>query len=55
MKLGKTHLVASLAMVAASIAYNVWVFTRPATAERSGRESGSARRERPGVRPCRDR
>jgi hypothetical protein len=30
MKLGKTHLVASLAMVAASIAYNVWVFTRPA-------------------------
>ena len=31
MKLGKTHLDASLAMVAASIAYNVWVFTRPAT------------------------
>jgi hypothetical protein len=30
MKLGKGHLVASLAMVAASIAYNVWVFTRPA-------------------------
>lgn len=30
MKLGKTHLVASLTMVAASIAYNVWVFTRPA-------------------------
>jgi len=30
MKLGKTHLVASLAMVTASIAYNVWVFTRPA-------------------------
>jgi hypothetical protein len=30
MKLGKTHLVVSLAMVAASIAYNVWVFTRPA-------------------------
>ena len=30
MKLGRTHLVASLAMVAASIAYNVWVFTRPA-------------------------
>jgi hypothetical protein len=30
MKVGRTHLVASLAMVAASIAYNVWVFTRPA-------------------------
>jgi hypothetical protein len=30
MKLGKPHLIASLAMVAASIAYNVWVFTRPA-------------------------
>jgi hypothetical protein len=29
MKLGKTHLVVSLVMVAASIAYNVWVFTRP--------------------------
>jgi hypothetical protein len=29
MKLGKPHLVASLAMVAASIAYNVWVFTSP--------------------------
>jgi hypothetical protein len=30
MKLGKPHLIASLAMVAASVAYNVWVFTRPA-------------------------
>jgi len=30
MKLGKGHLVVSLAMVAASIGYNVWVFTRPA-------------------------
>ena len=30
MKLGKPHLIASLVMVAASIAYNVWVFTRPA-------------------------
>ena len=30
MKLGKPHLIASLTMVAASIAYNVWVFTRPA-------------------------
>jgi hypothetical protein len=30
MKLGTTHLVVSLAMVVASIAYNVWVFTRPA-------------------------
>jgi hypothetical protein len=30
MKLGRTHLIASLTMVAASIAYNVWVFTRPA-------------------------
>jgi hypothetical protein len=30
MKLGRTHLVASLAMVGASIAYNVWVFARPA-------------------------
>lgn len=29
MKLGKTHLTVSLAMVVASIAYNVWVFTRP--------------------------
>lgn len=30
MKLGKAHLVGSLALVAASIAYNVWVFTKPA-------------------------
>jgi len=30
MKLGRPHLMASLVMVAASIAYNVWVFTRPA-------------------------
>jgi hypothetical protein len=30
MKLGKPHLIASLVMVVASIAYNVWVFTRPA-------------------------
>lgn len=30
MKLGKPHLIASLVMMAASIAYNVWVFTRPA-------------------------
>jgi hypothetical protein len=30
MKLGKPHLIASLVLVAASIAYNVWVFTRPA-------------------------
>jgi hypothetical protein len=30
MRLGRTHLIASLAMVAASIVYNVWVFTRPA-------------------------
>jgi hypothetical protein len=30
MKLGKAHLIGSLAMVAASIAYNIWVFTRPA-------------------------
>jgi hypothetical protein len=30
MKLGRPHLIASLVMVAASIAYNVWVFTRPA-------------------------
>jgi hypothetical protein len=30
MKLGKPHLIASLGMVAASLAYNVWVFTRPA-------------------------
>jgi hypothetical protein len=30
MKLGKPHLIASLAMVAVSVAYNVWVFTRPA-------------------------
>ena len=30
MKLGKAHLVGSLAMVTASIAYSVWVFTRPA-------------------------
>jgi hypothetical protein len=30
MKLGKPHLIASLALVSASIAYNVWVFTRPA-------------------------
>jgi hypothetical protein len=30
MKLGKPHLIASLVMVGASIAYNVWVFTRPA-------------------------
>lgn len=32
MKLGKPHLIASLVMVAASIAYNVWVFARPARA-----------------------
>jgi len=30
MKLGKPHLIVSLTMVAASIAYNVWVFARPA-------------------------
>ncbi len=30
MKLGRPHLIASLVMVAASSAYNVWVFTRPA-------------------------
>jgi hypothetical protein len=30
MKLGKPHLIASLVLVSASIAYNVWVFTRPA-------------------------
>ena len=30
MKLGRTHLAVSLVMVAGSIAYNVWVFTRPA-------------------------
>jgi hypothetical protein len=30
MKLGKPHLIASLVLVAGSIAYNVWVFTRPA-------------------------
>ena len=30
MKLGRAHLIVSLLMVAASIAYNVWVFTRPA-------------------------
>src|SRR5262245_24106265 len=30
MKLGRPHLIGSLLMVAASIAYNVWVFTRPA-------------------------
>ena len=34
MKLGKAHLVVSLAMVVGSIAYNIWVFTRPA--RRSG-------------------
>jgi hypothetical protein len=30
MKLGKPHLIASLVLVAASIAYNVWVFMKPA-------------------------
>jgi hypothetical protein len=40
MKLGKPHLIASLVMVAASIAYNVWVFTRP------------ARRTTPGAMPA---
>jgi hypothetical protein len=30
MKLGRPHLIVSLVMVAASVAYNVWVFTRPA-------------------------
>jgi hypothetical protein len=29
-KLGKRHLAGSLALLAAAIAYNVWVFTRPA-------------------------
>jgi hypothetical protein len=31
MTLGKPHLIASLAMVAVSISYNVWVFARPAS------------------------
>lgn len=30
MKLGKPHLIASLALLAASIVYNVWVFSQPA-------------------------
>ena len=31
MKLGKGHLVASVALLVGAILYNVWVFTRPAT------------------------
>jgi hypothetical protein len=34
-KLGKTHLVGSVAMVVASIGYNVWVFARPARSRSS--------------------
>jgi len=47
MKLGKTHLVASLAMVGVSIAYNVWVFTRPTRGTSAPQSSQAALVETP--------
>ncbi|MEX2270836.1 MAG: hypothetical protein WD690_05165 [Vicinamibacterales bacterium] len=35
MKLGRKHLIASLAVLAASIVWNVWVFTQPTPSDRS--------------------
>lgn len=46
MKLGRKHLVASLVVLGASVAWNIWVFTKPAA---TGAASGGPQFEQPPV------
>lgn len=44
MKLGRKHLIASIVVLAASVAWNIWVFSKPAP---RGSVSGASRLEQP--------